>query len=77
MAFAPTTASGQMYRPGDPVLVTGDYEVVDEQGNVTDYEYITLDEGEFFPPLKATYLYYRLYYDEAEDLGGSSFKTPI
>lgn len=68
MAFVPTSASWQIFRPGDPVPVTGDYEVVDEQGNVTEYEYITLDEGEFFPPLKASYLYYRLYYNEAEDM---------
>lgn len=53
-------AGTELYRPGSPVKYSGEYVVVDQQGNKQDREMITLDEGETFPLLEDTQYCYAL-----------------
>lgn len=41
-----------MFRPGETVKYSGEYILVDAQGNQQAYDVVTLDEGEKFPDLK-------------------------
>lgn len=42
-------AGVEIFRPGDKVMYSGEYTLVDQQGNRLDYDFVTLDEGESFP----------------------------
>ncbi len=39
----------ERYGPGDPVLTSGVYIAVDEQGNRLDYDTLRLEAGDCFP----------------------------
>ncbi len=51
----------ELFTPGEVVPASGEYELVLENGNKTDYDLITLDEGEKFPPISERNLYYRMH----------------
>ena len=49
----PVTRSGmEIFRPGEKAPYSGEYCVVDQEGNQTDYDTVTLDEGEALPQLQ-------------------------
>lgn len=50
----------ELFQSGETVTASGEYELIDEQGNKTDYDIITLDEGEQFPEIKERNLYFRM-----------------
>jgi hypothetical protein len=52
MAGQQAKAGLEVYRPGETVKYSGEYVLVDAQGNKQDYDIVTLDEGEVFPDLK-------------------------
>lgn len=57
----------EVFRPGDTAPMSGEYAVVDAEGNETDYDTVTLDEGDRFPDLVEEGLCYRLF-DSDEDI---------
>jgi hypothetical protein len=74
----------ELFKAGEKILYTGEYALVDIQGNKQDYELIALEEGETFPELKdaqAKNLCYTLNAtcDESDDtcevLGGPTPET--
>lgn len=58
--MAKTQAGLELYKAGDRVPNSGEYCIVDAQGNKLDYDLVTLDEGESFPALKESNLFYSL-----------------
>jgi hypothetical protein len=53
----------ETYRGGDRVIYSGEYCLVDSQGRITDFEILTLDEGETFPVPIETDLLYQLHFE--------------
>jgi hypothetical protein len=62
------TTSDERFHPGDIAPASGEYEVVDARGNPTDYDLVSLDEGELFPKLKDSQLCYMLHVSEEDTL---------
>ncbi|MCE3235033.1 MAG: hypothetical protein K0Q50_1213 [Vampirovibrio sp.] len=50
----------ELCRPGEIVKYSGEYILVDEQGNRLDFDVVTLDEGEAFPKVNNQNLCYML-----------------
>lgn len=50
----------ELFRPGEVVPASGEYELVEAQGNKTDYDIVTLDEGETFPNVQDKNLCFRM-----------------
>jgi hypothetical protein len=50
----------ELYREGERVPYSGDYALVNEEGDRQDYDPITLDEGDLFPERREENLYYML-----------------
>lgn len=48
------------HKTGEIVPASGEYELVNAQGKKTDYDIVTLDEGEKFPSIKDSSLYFRM-----------------
>lgn len=55
----PTTGL-ELYRQCERVPYSGDYALVDEEGDRQDYDPITLDAGDTFPERREENLYYML-----------------
>jgi hypothetical protein len=51
---------GQLFQAGEIVPTDGEYEIVDGEGSLTDYDSIKLQQGEEFPTLMEPDLWYRL-----------------
>ena len=55
-----TQAVMEVFHAGDTVRYSGEYVLVDEQGNKRNYAIVTLDEGETFPQARGKILCYML-----------------
>ncbi len=52
----------ELFEPGDTAPIHGVYELVDEQGSLSDHDTVLLDQGDIFPEVLETGLYWRLRY---------------
>jgi len=67
---------GELFQAGQKVQYSGEYNVLDEQGNPQGQDQITLDEGDTFPEVKGINARYQLnatcLEEECEVLGGET-----
>ncbi len=59
----------EFYQAGQTVVASGEYELLDAQGNKTDYDIVTLDEGETFPQIHDPNVCYRMVATCLDDAG--------
>jgi hypothetical protein len=71
--------STEMYKAGQRVQYSGEYNVLDEQANPQGQDQITLDEGDTFPQIDGINAYYRMnatcMEEECEVMGGETPET--
>ena len=76
MASQSTSQQTELFQAGDRVEFSGEYNVVDEQGNPQGGDMITLDEGDTFPEVNGISAYYQLnptcLEEECDPIGGET-----